>query len=178
MDIWRIIKSIAVAILMILGGILIITEGEEGYLYVVLILSMTLIVSGIGYLYYYFTMAIHMVGGKSSLYIGTLLIEAGLFTLSMYSVPKIYVLVYLAATYAFSGLVDVLRAGEAKKNLSPSWKSKMILGFIYILIAVAVFVFMKEPRVAVMIYAFGLFFSAITRVVRSFQRTTDVYISA
>ena len=163
---------------MVIGGILIIWGGEYGYLFLVVILCLTLVIYGIGYLYYYFTMAIHMVGGISSLYIGTLLMEAGLFTSSMYNVPKIYVLMYLAATYAFSGLVDVLRADEARKNHSPSWKAKMIFGIISILIAIAAFIFMKQESVLLIIYGGGLFFSAITRVIRSFQKTTDVYISA
>ena len=176
MDIPRILKNIAIAILMVIGGIIILESEEQGYLLVVLILSVSMIVTGIGYLVFFFTMSIHMVGGKTSLYIGALFMEFGLFTLTMYNVPKIYVLIYLAGTFAFSGVVDVLRALEAKNNLAPSWKLNLIFGIGNILVAVTCFVLMNQENIIMLVYAIGLFASAVMRVVRAFTRTTNVYI--
>ena len=104
--------------------------------------------------------------------------EFGTFTGTLYNIPKVYILLYLAGTSIFSGAIDVLRSLEAKNNLSPSWRSKLFFGIGNILIAVLCILSIWVGNVTTYVYAAGLFFTAVTRVIRAFIKTDDVYIQA
>ena len=108
---------------MVLFALLMITFDEKAYPVIVGVYATALEFMGIRLIWYYFTMARHMVGGRSILYRGVLFVDFGVFTGSLALVPHIYVLLYLAGTLAFSAVVDLLRAKEAKGIDSP-WKLK------------------------------------------------------
>ena len=110
------VGNIILGLIMILLAAILFIIPKEGFYVVIAILSIGLTVIGVKEIIYYFSMAIHMVGGKRSLYRGVIILEIGLFTMSLYDVPRIFVLLYLVAIHAFSGGVDVLRAFEAKKK--------------------------------------------------------------
>lgn len=108
---------IILGLFMMLGGIFI---GWENIIAIIIgILGLFLLFTGIRYLIYYFKTGRFVVGGKMILYIGIISLDFGLFTLSLSSSPVVIVVVYLIAFYAFAGLVDILRAFEAKKQEGP-----------------------------------------------------------
>ncbi len=170
------IKEFIEGIVILAMAILLATDPVDGYPIVLILLGFTLIFYGIRYLVYFFTMARFMVGGRLSLYRALILINFGYLAETLTDVPTAYVLLYLTVIYAFSGLVDVLRASEARKYGAPSWKLKFFYGIFNLFLAAACIVFIKRTNIAVYIYCFGLFNSAIVKIITSFRKTTFIYI--
>lgn len=135
-------------------------------------------VYGIRLLIYYFSMARHMVGGKSTLYQAIIVLDLGLFTGSMISMSDYIVTIYLLSIFAFSGVIDILRSLEAKKN-GASWRMKFITGCISVIMALALVVtglVLRNTTYLVYGYCFTLVYSGIMRIVASFRKTAMVYI--
>ncbi len=179
MTLFQRIKSILGAFLMIISSILIIFLPSVGFVYVVIILSISLVLYGIRTLVYYRTMARHMVGGRGILYIGVIILDLGIFTLTIVDNPTSFVVAYLLTIHLFAGLVGILRALESKRISAPSWKFKLSTGIVNIVVAIAAFVFGTVHRsleVLSIIYGLGLFYSAITRIITAFRKTAVAYI--
>lgn len=170
------IQSVILAVLMLLAAVLMISMPEIGYLIIILILAITLVVIGIRYIVYYFSMARFMVGGRTILFIGVIALDMGLFTATLYTVPKIYVVLYLVATNAISGVLGILRALEAKRYGAPSWRRNVTAGAVNLAIAVLSLVFIRSIRMIVIFYCIGLVYSAVTRIFTACRRTAIVYI--
>ncbi len=153
--------------------------GENGFLLVSLLLSLALVVFGARNIIYYFSMARHMVGGKSILYIGVIALDFGVFTMSVSNSRGMFVVLYLLAAHAFSGVVDVLRAREARQLEAPSWRLSLAEGIANIGVAAAAAaagLFLGDMRALTLIYAAGLLYSALLDLVSAFRRTAIVYI--
>ena len=172
----RIRGVIAGLIMMAVAVFFIIRPSDGAYAYVIAVLSLGLAIKGLKDIIFYFTMARHMVGGKMILIQGVIILDFALLTGSLSDVPKIYVLLYLVAIHAFSGVVEILRAMEARKTVSGPWKMKFSHGVINFLLALACFVFIRQTHTALIIYCIGLFYSAVMRIIYSCQRTTFVLI--
>lgn len=170
------IKDVIIGLISIILAVLLILFPGYGFDIVLLILSIGLFVMGIKEIIFFFGMAINMVGGKRSLYKGILILEMALFTLSMYEIPQVFILLYLIAIHAFSGAVEVMRAMEAKKNGTSSYKLKLSHGIIDLLMAVCCLVFIKSGNTAVYIYCAGLIYSSVMKIINAFRRTAVVYI--
>ena len=169
------VGNIIVSLLTVLLGVFLFFMPGEGFYIIVLILSIGLFIAGFKEIIYYFTMAINMVGGKRSFYKGIIVLEAALFTLSLYDIPKIFILLDLIGVHVFSGTVEILRAWESKKNGS-SFVLKFIQGSLDITMALCCLVFIRNGNTGTYIYAAGLINSAIFRIVSSFRKTAIVYI--
>ncbi len=141
------------------------------YYIVALILSISLVVYGIRQLVYYFTMARHMVGGRLILYFGVIIFDAGIFVLSISDIPVYYIMIYLIILHAFSGVIDILRVLEARRFRSGSWKLTLTSGIINLLVAILCAVFIRSPEIAVIIFAAGLLYSGVIRIISAFRRT-------
>ena len=146
------VQKVLLALLMLLCACFLVADPEDGFTVVALIVSISLTAYGIRTLFYYFTMARHMVGGKSILFIGIILTDLGVFSLTTADDPKLFLVVYLLGVHAFSGAMGVLRALEAKRLLLRSTAS---LSYIY---------------------AATLFYSACVQLVSAFRKTAIVYI--
>lgn len=155
---------------------LVIWWGEDAYFYIIIFFFLLLLVSGIKSLVYYFTMARFMVRGKMALYKGVILLDFAFLTESLADVPKAYILLYLAGIHLFSGVVEILRAIDAKRSWESRWKLKFFHGIVNVGLALCCIVFIKKTNTAVFIYAFGLAYSAIMRIITAFRKTTLVYI--
>ena len=120
-----------------------------------------------------------MVGGRGILYIGVIILDLGIFTLTIVDNPTSFVVAYLLTIHLFAGLVDILRSLESKRISAPSWKFKLSTGIVNIVVAIAAFVFGMVHRsleVLSIIYGLGLFYSAITRIITAFRKTAIAYI--
>lgn len=170
------VGNIIIGALMILLSIMLIRLPFAGFLVVMLIIAFTLIIYGIRCLVYYFTMARYMVGGLYALILGILGLDFGIFTGTLIQVPKVYIILYLAITYIIVGTVSLLRGLEAKKYGAPYWKGKIIYGVINILVVLVCLIFFRSERVLVTIYAIGLIYSAVRRILSAFQKTEIVYV--
>ena len=71
--------------------------GEDGFKLVCMLMSLSLILFGVRNLLFYFTMARHMVDGRGSLYIGVIVLDFGVFTLSVSQNQSLFIVFYLLA---------------------------------------------------------------------------------
>jgi len=170
------IENIALGIFAILLSVVMIRLPNEGFYIAALILCLTLLTMGVRSLLYYFTMARHMVGGKAVLFRGVIVLDLAFFTLTLNDIPRIYLILYLLSYHAFFGVVDVLRALEARQFEAPGWKLNMGYGLVNIGIAVACGFFIRSVEMIVYVYAVGLIYSGVERIITSFRRTAVVYI--
>ena len=169
------VKNVVFGILTVFVGLMLMLAPEDGFYVIVMILSIGLLIAGIKEIVFYFSMAINMVGGKRSFYKGIIILEAAIFTISLYDIPKFFIMLYLIGIHGFSGVVEIMRAVEAKKNGS-SFTLKLIQGSLDIIMALCCAVFIKNGNIGTYIYSVGLINSAIFRIVSSFKKTAIVYI--
>lgn len=171
------IRNVFIGILMILLSIIMLSlEPELSFIIAALILSLALLIKGIGLLIYYFTMARHMVGGKIQLYVGLIVLDFGIFTLTLTNIPHLYLILYMLGTHAFGGVINILRAREAKRNGASSWKLKTSQGVVNLIVAVLCLFSLGSTKLLVVIYCLGLLYSAVVRMITAFRKTAIVYI--
>lgn len=163
---------------MLLGSIILAVDPEQGYHIIAVILSLSMLIAGIRSLTYYFTMARNMVGGKSVFYKALILIDLGLFTMTVITIPKIYLVCHLLISHGFSGIVDMLRAYEDKKMQASSWRMSFVYGFGNLVISIAALIcaINRMNWLVVDIYSAGLAYSGIMQMVSAFRRTAIIYI--
>ena len=82
---------------------------------------------------------------------------------------------YLAGTLAFSGVVNLIGANEAR-IIQCSWKFKTFQGIVKILFAISCLIFMRSEVRVVDICAIGFIFSAITSVANTFRHQQVITI--
>ncbi|MCR4740400.1 MAG: DUF308 domain-containing protein [Lachnospiraceae bacterium] len=171
----RIFNFIA-GMIMIAAAMIMLLFPDDAYIFILLFLGISFLAAGAGTLSYYFSMARFMTGGKMILYKGSILLDFAVLSLSLTTVPKIYVLLYLASVHAFSGFVEIMRADETKQSGSKNYRMKLMHGIINILLAVCCIIFIKKTHTAVIIYCLGLIYSGIVRIITAFRRQVFVYI--
>lgn len=172
----RRVWKIFIGLFLVAFGLSMMVDPDSVYWVIVLILGASLIIEGIRSFVYYISMAKHMVGGRSALYRAVIVFDLGIFTLSLTSVPLIFVVLYLAGIHGFNGIIDILRAIEAKRLQASSWKMNLIHGIINAILAGLCLAFIGTVEVAVEIYAVGLVYSGIISIIQAFRKTAVVYI--
>lgn len=169
------IKEVLFGLIALMSAALMMIDTELGYLLVAFILSIMLVVAGIRRIAYYATMARHMVGGKSVLYLGVLLLDMGIAAGSLATTPQSFIMLYLLGCHLFSGVILVLRARE-QRALEAPWRLTLAHGIANILVAGACLIFRGSEQMVVYVYSLGLIYSACLRIVSAFRRTSIVYI--
>ncbi len=161
-----------------LVSLLIAADPENGISAALVLLGLSLAVSGIKYLVYYLFMARYMVGGRAMLYVGMIVLDFGVFTFTLVDSGQFYVMLYLFGTHLFAGVIDILRSMESRKMDAPSWKLNISRGAVNIVIAVLciIFIFGGFSTLIVYTYCAGLFYSACIRIISAFRRTQIVFI--
>ena len=173
------IRNILTGLIMMVSSFVMLLFPEDGFIIVAVILTVSLLIYGIRTLIFYFTMARHMVGGRGILYIGVIVIDLGVFSLTVADNPTFFIIIYLLTIHLFAGLIDILRALEAKRIEAPSWKMTFASGVVNIAVAVAALVagaLLRSTDVLVYIYSAGLFYSAVMKIAAAFRKTAVVYI--
>ena len=177
MNVIQRIKKILFALVMIAAAVVfIIAPPEYSLVIIVAILSLGFAAKSIMDIIFYFRMARHMVGGKLILFKGVLMLDLALLSLSLYNIPTIFILLYLIGIYAFSGVIDILRALESRKAVEGPWKLKFSHGLVNIALAVVCLIFINSMLFAVLIYSAGLIYSAVMRIISAFRKTAFVVI--
>ena len=175
---WQRIKGVLVGIVMMFGGVLMALAGGEAALIIMLLLALSLTISGIRMLIYYFSMARHMVGGKNVLFRGMVFLDLGVFAGMIFAHPAVYILIYISLLHIFTGMVSALRANESRK-IGSSWRLKMAFGITNILLALIVMICgiaFGRLRIAVWAYSIGLIYSSVLSIISSCKHTEIVYI--
>lgn len=173
------VKSLIFGVFLILFAVALFTSPTEGYPVIAAVVSALVFIYGFRLLIYYFRMARHMVGGKSTLCQAIIILDLALFTTSMVSMGGVIIIIYLLGIYAFTGVVDILRAFEARNLKASNWKLKLATGLISVLFAVSlVVVGVVNGNLQIIVYGYCavLLYSAIVKIVTAFKRTAIVYI--
>ena len=170
------IKSVLFALLMILAALLIFLMTEDGYKLITLMIWVSLTLSALRQLVYYFSMARHMVGGRLVLYKAIIFLDLALFTRAVIRIPRAYVLIYLSVLFGFAGLVDVLHSLESRR-VGGSWRFNLSHGILNIILAGICLFFIRTGRLVEVIYGISLISSAILRIISATRRTAVVYIA-
>ena len=171
----RILNFIA-GLFMFLFGVLMLLIPEDTYKLITFILMITLVVKGLRRLMYFFSMARHTVGGIVFLYQGVLLLDAGIFALTLNSVPPVYTMLYLIICMLLAGGIDVMRSNEARVMKTGRWRFQMFFGVGNIVLSVIALFFLSSGTLVSVVFAIGLLHSAVCRMIISFRRTAVVYI--
>ena len=175
MTILKRIEYILIALIQILCGLIIIIKPGDGYSLVVWIISISFAVNGLGNIIYYMTLARYMVGGKTILYKGIIMLDFGIATLTLVDFPRLYIFLYMIGCYIFSGIVHMLRAWDARR-LQASWKLNFGHGLGSLLIAAICLFYHHIYEVLALVYGIGLIYSALISLVNACRKTAIVYI--
>lgn len=172
------LKEILVGIMMIFMSLYMLHEPRRGFRLIILVFSFTLLITGIRSILYYIEMGRHMVDGRTALYKGVILADLSSLGLMLNNFSTLYIVLYLVGIHAFSGAVDVYGAVQAKKLDTP-WKGKLLEGLVGLAVAVLCLYngfIRKDKDSVVYIYAAGLLYSAVSKIIAAFRRTAIVYI--
>lgn len=107
---------------------------------------------------------------------GVIIFDFAIITGSLADVPKIYILLYLIGIHAFSGVVEILRAMEARRTVAGPWKMKFSHGVVNFILAIACLIFIRQSNTALIIYSLGLMYSAVVRLFDAFGKTAFVVV--
>lgn len=169
------IRSFISGLIMIFSAFLLIYFRTNAYRVILTLVAFSFLMSGIGSLHYYFTMARFMVGGKLSLYKGAILVDFAILTTTLDDVPRIYILLYLIVINAFTGFVEVFDAWQSFKVRS-AWKLKLCNGLINLFLVLICLLFIKHTNTAVYIYGCSIIYAGLYKIAAAFRKTTFVYI--
>ena len=147
------IENFIIGLGMIVIAVLLAWSPEDGFIVIATILSVSMTAMGVRYLYYYATMARHMVGGKAVL-----------------------IVVDLIAVHTFWGIVNLLKGFREKGYGASMWKLDVGQGIGNLMMAAASLVFLHSPHILVDLYSAGLAYSGILKVISALRRTEIVYI--
>ena len=173
------IKEIAFGVALIALAVLLALIPEDSILVVAFIISLSLLIYGARLMWYYFSRARHMVGGKATLYQGVIVLDIALFSFSFMTISPHAVAVYLMLIFAVSGGIDILRSVESKKTGVSSWKWRFIVGCIRIVAAIGLLIagaFFHSVKLLVIGFCADLVYLGIVRIVRALRRTAIIYI--
>lgn len=173
--IWNFLSGLV--LLLLAAGLFI--DPLNGLEVAVMLLNLTFMLRGIGGVFYYLTMARHMVGGKTALYRGLIFLDLWIFTSSMLRYHEVYLMIYLAGVNAFTGLVEILRSREEKSAGNASWKFRLAYGLACVIISVLLVaggMYMHSVRLIIYVYAAGLMYRGCVRIASVFRRTAIVFI--
>ena len=168
--------NIVSGVLMIICSWILFRNPDVGLEFAAMILSVSLFLSGIHYLYYYFSMARHMVGGRYVLFTAVFILDFGMFTAALSDFPRLYVVMYLLGYHAFTGLINILRGLEAKRYKSPDYRRNVLAGSFDFLIALGCIIFIRRREMLILGYCLTLAWSAVIRIISAFRRTAVIHI--
>lgn len=174
---WQRIKSVLGGFAALLLAPLLLLDAEAGCILIVMLLGLSAALKGIRMLCYYASMARHMVGGKVILYQGFILLDFGLFTLTLADIPSRFIMRYLLIGYLFYGLIDVLRAMEIRKQKIGAWRFKLLAGTGNITLGVLCLVKLNSMRWAASVYCLGVIWSSLGRIVSACRPSQRVYVN-
>ena len=170
--IWNILTSLFTIIV----SIIMLAIPDLGYVFATLILGCVLLLNGMKQLIYFFSMGIHMIGGKLILYRALITLDIGIFTITIHGTGQRYIMFYFILYYMFVGFISIFRALEARKLEAGFWKFNFVNGIYDMVIALICFINSNSESVMLNIFCFGLIVSAITRIGIALRKSAIIYI--
>ena len=169
------IANFFISILMIGCGVELLLDPKGGLHVVAIILGLAIVVYGARKLWYYLTMARHMAGGLSVLFIAVIALDIGSFSLLLSGDPKIAIVMYLVCYNMYTGVLAIARGIESKLFNSP-WKASVLHGIVNIALVALCLAFVGSDQILIFVFCIGLFYSAGVRLISVFKPTEIIYI--
>lgn len=151
---------------------IVLVDPDDGPAFAVEVFAIVALVKGIQMLFYYFSMARHMVGGKITLYASIILTDFGLFAVLFADFPKAVVMLIFSGLILFDGVISVLRAFEQRKLNYAHWRAKMVMGISTIIFALSFLFMLNSGRMVTEMFEISLLSSAFERIFGAFRRTS------
>ncbi len=170
------IKNIIIGIAVIVMSVFMLIFPSVGYYMATIILGVVLLINGIKQFIYFFSMGIHMIGGKIILYRALITIDLSFFILSIKGIGQRYMMVYFIIYYLFAGTIIIFRAYESRKAEAGFWKWKLMNGIIKVTVAIMCIIFNNSEDVMLYLMCFGLIISSVTRIGMALKKTAIIYI--
>jgi len=170
------INNIIMGVLMILCGLLLISDIDDGYKLVILLVEISLFIDAIKNIVYYFTMARHMVDGRKMLYRGVFSLDLALFAWAIMDVPGFMIVIYIDVVIGFMGGVTVFKAFQERKLGHEIWKKDMLKGALILIIFLAMIPMAKSVRTCVILYAIGIIASGIRHIIKAIKKPQLIII--
>ena len=172
----RIFMVIGAIIVFLCALIMFIAPANVGYQLVLFILELALIVLGIETLFYYLLMARHMVGGLRIFFKSILMIDIGVFAITLFNLPKQYAILYILTMLLITGVMDILRALESKR-FAGHWKIQFTFGMIEAFLWIICTFSMENDTLITVIFGLALIGKVVSMVVTAFRKTAIVYVN-
>ena len=169
------IANFALSLLMIVCGVLLLFEPRDGLVIVAAVLGIAFVIYGLRKLVYYLTMARHMAGGLSILFMAVIVLDISVFALAIIADPRISIVLYLVVYNLYTGVLAIARGVESKLFES-RWALSVLHGLVNIALAVLCVAFVGSDQIVVAIFCIGLFYNAVVRLVSVFKPTEIIYI--
>ena len=170
------IQSVVTSLFMILTALLLFLEPDIAWGVITLAVLLSLFLAALRAFIFYFSMAQHMVGGRTFLYRALILCDLAVFTGALTEIHRIYIVAYLLFLFGFSGLVDLLRALESRR-MGGNWQFNAFRGIFNIAMAALCLIFFRLGRPVEIVYGISLIDAAVLRLISAFRRTALTYIS-
>ena len=168
---WNVLLGLA----MIGCGLVLLLDPTNGLFAVALVLAIALVLHGARKLVYYLTMARHMAGGLSLLFIAVITLDISALAFLFMDDPKLSIVLFLVAHNVYTGVLAIARGIESKLYES-RWLLNVLHGVVNIALALLCVAFVGSDEVVIAIFCIGLFYSAVSRIVSAFQPTEIIYI--
>lgn len=171
------VRSFFMGLGMILCCVLLQIHAEIGYPLAALFVLCSLLFYGVKMLLFYHIMARHMVGGKAMLFLSILVLDFGLFILTVVDTPEVFIIIHLVLYHSFSGVTSLLKARDTR--LLRAALGDYVSGFLNLgIVAAAVLcaLLLRSNKLLLLLYCAGLFYSACVHIVNALRNTAIVYI--
>ena len=171
----RRVANIALSLLMVACGIMFLCDPKDGLVLAAVAFGIWLLVSGLRKLWYYFTMARHMVGGLSVLFYGVIALDIGGLALMLVSEPRFAVALYLIGYNAFTAIIGIVRVVESKM-IDSHWMMSLAHSIVNLVLAGVCIIYISSDVIVMVIFCIWLFYTAIMRFIRAVRPTEIIYI--
>ena len=159
--IWRVLTGVFTIII----SILMFENPDMGYILATIILGSVLFFRGLKQLIYFFSMGIHMVGGKMILYRALITMDVGFFTITIHGIGQRYIMFYFTMYYIYAGIVSIFKAFESRRFEAGTWKMSFISGIYDVSIAMICLFNNNSEKIKLDILCLTLIKSAFTRII-------------
>lgn len=158
------------------GIVILVSKDDTGYFVSCIITGAYITIQGLYKMIFYFTSARCMVGGEKTLINGFILTDLGLLSFFVLLEKPILGVLYLIGLYLFTGVLNILRAFEMKKNQSKRWIFKFLMGLFVVGVAVVCFVFGDVKDVIYLILGIAWIVSGVEEIISALSKSALDYV--
>jgi len=171
MGLMRRFINIIIGLLLVISSLLIFIEPELGLYIALFFFTAVIFIFSIRTIVYYIRLARHMVGGQIILFIGIFTFCVAAYAVNIQNAPVKTISVIMIVMFTFTGVIDLLRAREAKRGGAGSWKFSMASAIVEIILAVACQVFhAANTDVTGIIFGIALLYSGVSRIISALRK--------